>query len=103
SLFERHGSAVGFWLALVVLIATYAVAVARLPRTMSGLAVGCAMILWGFDLTNKQTYFNHYWLPLDLLVLALALSNDRVVSSPVPLPPEAGTQRSVRLGQSLRS
>lgn len=103
SLFERHGSTVGFWLPLLVLLATYAVALARVPRTMSGLAIGCAMVLWGFDLTNKQTYFNHYWLPLDLLVLALALSNDRAVSSPVPPPAEAGTERSARLDQSLRS
>lgn len=103
ALVQRHGSTIGFWLLVVVLLAAYAVAAARLPRTPAALALACALVMWGFDLANKQTYFNHYWLPLDLLVLALAMSNDRTVSSPAPGPAEAGTERSARPGHSPRS
>jgi hypothetical protein len=75
SLFERWGFVVGFWFLLVVLAAAYLIALRRLPRTPSGLALGCALVLWALDLANKQSFFNHYTLPLGLLVVALAAAD----------------------------
>jgi hypothetical protein len=72
SLFDRWGFVVGFWFLLLVLAAAYLVALRWLPRTPSGLALGCALVLWALDLANKQSFFNHYTLPLGLLVIALA-------------------------------
>jgi hypothetical protein len=72
SLFLRHGHLVGFWFLLVMLAGAYALAITRLPRTPSGLALGAALIMWTLDIANKQTYFNHYTLPLGLLVVSLA-------------------------------
>jgi hypothetical protein len=62
----------GFWLPLVAILLTYAVLLTRAPRTPSGLALGCSLVLLALDLTNKQSFFNHYTLPLGLLVVALA-------------------------------
>lgn len=75
SLLLRHGTRVGFWLPGLVLLTTYAVVLWRLPRTLPNLALGCAAVLWAFDLSNKQTFFNHYMLPLGLLVVALAVAD----------------------------
>jgi hypothetical protein len=72
SLFERWGFVVGFWFLLVVLAVAYLVALRWLPRTPSGLALGSALVLWTLDVANKQSFFNHYTLPLGLLVVALA-------------------------------
>jgi len=66
----RHGIAVGFWFPLLALLAAYA-ACLRTPRTAVGLALGSGLVLWTLDVTNKQSFFNHYTLPLGLLVLAL--------------------------------
>lgn len=66
----RHGITVGFWFPLVALLGSYA-ACLRAPRTATGLALGSALVLWTIDATNKQSFFNHYTLPLGLLVLAL--------------------------------
>jgi 4-hydroxybenzoate polyprenyltransferase len=68
----RHGIHVGFWLVAVALVVSYALVLWRLPRTPAGLALGCALVMWAFDLTNKQTFFNHYMLPLGLLLIAVA-------------------------------
>jgi hypothetical protein len=75
SLFERWGFVVGFWFLLVVLAAAYVVALRWLPRTPSGLALGCALVLWALDVANKQSFFNHYTLPLGLLVVTLAAAD----------------------------
>jgi hypothetical protein len=72
SLFERWGFVVGFWFLLLVLAAAYLVALRWLPRTPAGLALGCGLVLWALDLANKQSFFNHYTLPLGLLVITLA-------------------------------
>jgi hypothetical protein len=77
TLLLRHGIHVGFWFPLVALALAYLVVVRRLPRTTSGLAFGCAIVLWTLDLTNKQSFFNHYTLPLGLLVVALTAASAR--------------------------
>jgi len=66
----RHGITVGFWFPLAALLGSYA-ACLRAPRTAAGVALGSALVLWTIDATNKQSFFNHYTLPLGLLVLAL--------------------------------
>jgi hypothetical protein len=71
-MFLRHGVTVGSWFLLVVLVGAYALVLWRVPRTASGLALGGAVVIWAFDLANTQTFFNHYMLPLGLLVIALA-------------------------------
>jgi hypothetical protein len=60
---------------VVFLAAAYALVAWRVPRTPSGLALGCALVMWTFDLANTQTFFNHYVLPLGLLVIALATAD----------------------------
>lgn len=70
----RHGITVGFWFPLLGLLAAYA-ACMRAPRTAVGLALGSALVLWTVDATNKQSFFNHYTLPLGLLVLALTAAS----------------------------
>lgn len=70
----RHGITVGFWFPLLGLVAAYA-ACLRAPRTAVGLALGSALVLWTVDATNKQSFFNHYTLPLGLLVLALTAAS----------------------------
>ena len=72
SLLLRHDIAVGFWFTLLALGVAYAVTLARVPRTASGVALGSALVLLALDLANKQSFFNHYTLPLGLLVVALA-------------------------------
>jgi hypothetical protein len=72
----RHGVTVGFWFPLLGLLASY-LACWRAPRTAAGLAMGSALVLWTIDATNKQSFFNHYTLPLGLLVLALTAASRR--------------------------
>jgi len=71
TLLLRHGVAVGFWFPLATLVICYLLVARRVPRTTSGLAVGSALVLWALDLTNKQSFFNHYTLPLGLMVVAM--------------------------------
>jgi hypothetical protein len=75
SLLLRHDITVGFWFTLLALAIAYAVVLVRVPRTPSGLALGSALVLLGLDLANKQSFFNHYTLPLGLLVVALAAAS----------------------------
>jgi hypothetical protein len=75
SLFDRWGFVVGFWFLLVLLVAAYTLAMRRLPRTPSGLALGSALVMWTLDIANKQSFFNHYTLPLGLLVIAIAAAD----------------------------
>lgn len=53
-------------------IATW-VAVRRGPRGGVGLLLGAGLILMTFDLLNKQTYLNQWWLASVLVVAGLAL------------------------------
>jgi hypothetical protein len=53
-------------------IATW-IAVRRGPRGGTGLLLGAGLILMTFDLLNKQTYLNQWWLASVLVVAGLAL------------------------------
>lgn len=76
----RHGHRVGFWLLALLVVAGYALIWFRARRTPSGLALACALVMWAYDLGNKQSYFNHYQLPLGLLVVALATAQADALS-----------------------
>jgi hypothetical protein len=75
TLLSRHDIHVGFWFTVLVLAVAYAVVLWRAPRTPSGLALGSAVVLLGLDLANKQSFFNHYTLPMGLLVVAMAAAS----------------------------
>jgi hypothetical protein len=72
ALLLRDGHAVGFWLAGTALVLAYLVALIRLPHTAAGFAVGGALVELAVDVTNKQSFFNHYTLPMALLIIGLA-------------------------------
>jgi hypothetical protein len=73
SLLVRHGVTTSFVFTLGALLAAYAVVYRRrLVRDGSGFALAGALVFATLDLTNKQAFFNHYTLPLGLIVLALA-------------------------------
>lgn len=64
------------WQTPVVLIGTAAVtwlAVRRGPRGGAGLLFGCGLVLLTFDLLNKQTFLNQWWLAVALVVAGMAL------------------------------
>jgi hypothetical protein len=71
-LLRSHGVVVGFTLLLGFLVIAYAAVLWRVPRTPSGLALGSAVVLLALDVANKQSFFNHYTLPMGLLVVAIA-------------------------------
>lgn len=85
SLLLRHGDRVGFWFLAVVLVGTYLLVVWRVPRTPAGLALAAALVMWAFDLANKQSFFNHYMLPLGLLLVAVAAADRPVDRAATPV------------------
>lgn len=58
---------------LAGLLVGYLLAARYLPRTVGGLLIGCGAVLMGFDLFNKQTFENQWWLCAELIVCGLAL------------------------------
>ena len=94
SLLVRHGVTTSFLFTLVALAAAYAVVCRRrLVRDGSGFALAGALVLWTLDLTNKQAFFNHYTLPLALIVLAIAAA--RPADAPASQSPEAPVSLAV--------
>lgn len=74
------------------LIAAYVVALRRLTRDAAGFCLGSALVLWTLDLLNKQSFFNHYTLPLGLLLLAIGAAwGERPAAVPVPAQEAATT------------
>jgi hypothetical protein len=91
---SRAGIHLGFWLLVIVLLATYAVITRRAERTPAGLALSVALVLYGYDLANTQSFFNHYQLPAALLLAAVALGEPSrapaAADSAVPAPGQHG-------------
>ncbi len=67
----HFGVAFGFAPAAVALVAAY-YAAWRARGDATGFCLGAALVLLALNLMNKQTFFNHYTLPMGLLVLAAA-------------------------------
>jgi hypothetical protein len=77
SLLQRAGVTTSFVFLLLMLLAAYAVVWWRVPRTTAGLCIASALVLLTLDVANKQSFFNHYSLPLGVLVLALVAAGER--------------------------
>ncbi|HEY0806641.1 MAG TPA: hypothetical protein VGD84_16325 [Pseudonocardiaceae bacterium] len=63
------------WGLPVLLLGTAAVtvlALRRCPRGGAGLLLGCGLVLLTFDLLNKQTFLNQWWLAASLLLAGMA-------------------------------
>lgn len=88
----RHGYQLGFGLTALALVAAYAAAIHGVRRRPDawGFATGGALVLLVLDLTNKQSFFNHYTLPMGLLAIALA------ACGPITEATAARVERSVR-------
>jgi len=67
----RQDVETSFLFLLVALGVAYGLVLWRVPRTLAGLALGSAFVMLTLDLANKQSFFNHYTLPLGLMVVAL--------------------------------
>ena len=76
SLLSRGGVTVSFLFMLAMLGAAYVVIWRRVPRSTAGLCIASALVLLTLDVANKQSFFNHYSLPLGVLVLALVAAGD---------------------------
>jgi hypothetical protein len=68
----QHGWGVGFGLTAVGLLGAYAVAL-RLRGSAFGFCLGSALVVYVLNLTNKQSFFNHYTLGMGLVVLAVVV------------------------------
>ncbi|WP_230202747.1 glycosyltransferase [Parafrankia discariae] len=68
---HHFGITLGFGVTAVVLGAAYLLAW-RARGGATGFCAGSALVLLALDVMNKQTFFNHYTLPMGLLVLAVA-------------------------------
>lgn len=86
SLLVRHGVTTSFLFTLAALVAAYSlIRRRRLVANGSGFALAGALVFWTLDLTNKQAFFNHYTLPMALIVIAIAAATgDRPMSMAGP-------------------
>jgi len=74
-------------LPLVALVLMYAVVWLRVPRTAPGFLIGAGLILAGFELTNKISFYNEWALPsMTLLAGAMGASRKEFVVPTDPVP-----------------
>jgi hypothetical protein len=106
---SRHGYELGFGLTVLALVTAYAAAIRGLRRRPDawGFATSGALVLLVLDLTNKQSFFNHYTLPMGLLAIALAAcgpvaeAENAVTARKAALAPNAvSDEMSVRGGEA---
>jgi hypothetical protein len=73
ALADRHGHKVGFALTALGLLVGFVLALrlVRRQRSAASFAAGCALIVLALDITNKQSFFNHYTLATGLIVTAV--------------------------------
>jgi hypothetical protein len=73
ALADRHGHSVGFGLTAVALALAYVLALrlVRRERSAAAFATGCALVILALDVTNKQSFFNHYTLATGLMAAAV--------------------------------
>lgn len=91
----------GFGLTAGAVLAAYAVAWRRLPRTGAGFAAAAALVDLTLDLTNKQSFFNHYTLAMGLLVVAVVEAlrgQPRPAVAPGPTPADVPAATTARVG-----
>jgi uncharacterized membrane protein len=70
---DRHGHPVGFGLTALGLVLAYVLALRLVRRQPSAasFAAGCALVILALDVTNKQSFFNHYTLATGLMAMAV--------------------------------
>lgn len=94
------------WGLPVLLAGTAAVtvlALRRCPRGGAGLLTGAGLILATFDLLNKQTFANQWWLASALLVAGLAIRHDPPIGAVATVRPAGADHRGSGLfGSHLR-
>ena len=73
ALAARHGHTFCFGLTALGLLIAYVLAVRLVRREPSAaaFAAGCALVVLALDITNKQSFFNHYTLATGLIVAAV--------------------------------
>jgi len=62
------------WLAIALVVVAYALVLWRCDRSVGALVLAMAVVMIGFDLYNKQSFENQWWLAAVLLVVALAVA-----------------------------
>ena len=84
ALADRHGHTIGFGLTALGLLIAYVLALrlVRREQSASAFAAGCALVVLALDITNKQSFFNHYTLATGLMAMARWLR--RVGARPQP-------------------
>jgi hypothetical protein len=55
-------------------LGAYLLVYRRIDRSPGGLLIAFAVVLFAFDLFNKQSFENQWWFVCELLVCGLALS-----------------------------
>jgi hypothetical protein len=74
SLWHFLPSAIAPAVPVLALLGGYWLVYRRMARSPGGLLVGSAVVLYAFDLFNKQSFENQWWFVCELLVCGLALS-----------------------------
>ncbi|MFL6162893.1 MAG: hypothetical protein ACJ74U_11780 [Jatrophihabitantaceae bacterium] len=74
SLWHFLPSAVAPAMPVLAVLGGYLLVYRRIARTPGGLLVAFAVVLFAFDLFNKQSFENQWWFVCELLVCGLALS-----------------------------
>jgi hypothetical protein len=67
-------SGIGALLTVTAVIGAMGAAIVRMPRTTFGFVIASAFVLFTFNLINKQSFYNHHALVVDLLILGVALA-----------------------------
>ncbi|HEX2902184.1 MAG TPA: hypothetical protein VHO01_01895 [Jatrophihabitans sp.] len=58
---------------VLAILAAYYLVYRWVPRDLGGLLIACAVVLFAFDLFNKQSFENQWWFACELIVCGLAL------------------------------
>ncbi|MEI8081197.1 MAG: hypothetical protein WCI74_05060 [Actinomycetes bacterium] len=62
------------WFAVALVVVAYVLVLWRCDRSVGALVLSMAAVMIGFDLYNKQSFENQWWLAAVLIVVALAVS-----------------------------
>jgi hypothetical protein len=97
ALATRHGVTLSFAPLLAALVVVYVVALRRRVRDTTWFLLWSAQVLLVLDLLNKQSFFNHYALPLALVAAAVVTENAGADDDAAP--GEAEVQAAADQGQ----